>query len=95
MDETRPRLQGARLTAWELQREGVPYHLIADNANGLLMLNGKVDAFVFGADRVAHNGDTANKIGTYKTLSYFMTYYQVFLCCHGNDDYTYVNQSDN
>jgi len=66
VDETRPRLQGSRLTAWELMREGVPLHLIADNASGLLMYQGKVDAVVFGADRVAQNGDTANKIGTYK-----------------------------
>lgn len=66
VDETRPRLQGARLTAWELMREGVPMHLIVDNAAGLLMWQGKVDAIVFGADRVAANGDTANKIGTYE-----------------------------
>ena len=66
VDETRPRLQGSRLTAWELMREGVPIHLIADNASGLLMYQNKVDAVVFGADRVAANGDTANKIGTYK-----------------------------
>jgi len=68
VDETRPRLQGARLTAWELMREGVPIHLIADNAAGLLMYQNKVDAVVFGADRVAANGDTANKIGTYKLV---------------------------
>jgi len=66
VDETRPRLQGSRLTAWELMREGVPIHLISDNASGLLMYQNKVDAVVFGADRVAANGDTANKIGTYK-----------------------------
>jgi methylthioribose-1-phosphate isomerase len=66
VDETRPRLQGARLTAWELMREGVPIHLMADSASGILMYNKKVDAVVFGADRVAANGDTANKIGTYK-----------------------------
>ena len=68
VDETRPRLQGSRLTAWELMREGVPIHLIADNASGLLMYQKKVDAVVFGADRVAANGDTANKIGTYKLV---------------------------
>lgn len=68
VDETRPRLQGSRLTAWELMREGVPIHLIADNASGLLMYQNKVDAVVFGADRVAANGDTANKIGTYKLV---------------------------
>lgn len=66
VDETRPRLQGARLTAWELMKSGVPMHLIADNAAGLLMLEGKVDVVLFGADRVAANGDVANKIGTYK-----------------------------
>lgn len=65
VDETRPRLQGARLTAWELMRAGVPMHLIADSASGMLMRAGRVDAVVFGADRVAANGDTANKIGTY------------------------------
>lgn len=65
VDETRPRLQGARLTAWELMREGVPMHLIADSASGMLMRDGKVDVVVFGADRVAQNGDVANKIGTY------------------------------
>lgn len=68
VDETRPRLQGSRLTAWELMREGVPIHLIADNASGLLMYQNKVDVVVFGADRVAANGDTANKIGTYKLV---------------------------
>eukprot|EP01138_Halocafeteria_seosinensis_P006529 gb/GECG01006674.1/.p1 GENE.gb/GECG01006674.1/~~gb/GECG01006674.1/.p1 ORF type:complete len:436 (+),score=52.25 gb/GECG01006674.1/:1-1308(+) len=66
VDETRPRLQGARLTAYELQMAGVSMSLIADNASGLLMLQGKVDAVIFGADRVAANGDVANKIGTYK-----------------------------
>ena len=66
VDETRPRLQGARLTAWELMRAEVPMHLIADNAAGHLMRTGQVDIVVFGADRVAANGDVANKIGTYK-----------------------------
>jgi methylthioribose-1-phosphate isomerase len=66
VDETRPRLQGARLTAWELMRAEIPMHLIADNAAGLLMRAGKVDAVIFGADRVAGNGDVANKIGSYK-----------------------------
>lgn len=66
VDETRPRLQGARLSAWELMREGVPMHLIADNAAGLLMLQRKVDVVLYGADRVAANGDVVNKIGTYK-----------------------------
>jgi methylthioribose-1-phosphate isomerase len=66
VDETRPRLQGARLTAWELLRAEVPMHLIADNAAGHLMRTGQVDVVIFGADRVAANGDVANKIGTYK-----------------------------
>jgi methylthioribose-1-phosphate isomerase len=66
VDETRPRLQGARLTAWELMRYGIPMTLIADNAAGHLMRTGQVDIVVLGADRVAVNGDVANKIGTYK-----------------------------
>jgi methylthioribose-1-phosphate isomerase len=66
VDETRPRLQGARLTAWELMQAGIPMHLIADNAAGHLMLAGKVDVVLFGADRIAANGDAANKIGSYK-----------------------------
>jgi methylthioribose-1-phosphate isomerase len=66
VDETRPRLQGARLTAWELMRDGIPMTLIADNAAGMLMRAGKVDLILFGADRVAANGDVANKIGSYK-----------------------------
>ncbi len=66
VDETRPRLQGARLTAWELMRAEVPMHLIADNAAGHLMRTGQVDVVLFGADRVAANGDVANKVGTYK-----------------------------
>ena len=66
VDETRPRLQGARLTAWELMRADIPMHLIVDSAAGHLMRTGQVDAVIFGADRVAANGDVANKIGTYK-----------------------------
>jgi len=64
-DETRPYLQGARLTAWELLREGIPTTLIADNMAGHMMATGQVDAIVVGADRIAANGDVANKIGTY------------------------------
>ena len=64
-DETRPFLQGARLTAWELMQDGIPVTLIADNAAGLLMRRGEIDAVIVGADRVAANGDVANKIGTY------------------------------
>ncbi len=65
VDETRPYLQGARLTAWELAQAGVAHTLIADGAAGSLLAAGKVDAVLVGADRVAANGDTANKIGTY------------------------------
>ncbi len=65
VDETRPFLQGARLTAWELAQAGVPHTLIADMAAGHLMARGEVDVVIVGADRVAANGDTANKIGTY------------------------------
>jgi methylthioribose-1-phosphate isomerase len=64
-DETRPYLQGARLTAWELLREGIPTTLIADNMAGHLMARGEIDAVIVGADRIAANGDVANKIGTY------------------------------
>jgi methylthioribose-1-phosphate isomerase len=64
-DETRPLLQGARLTAWELQRRGVPVTLICDNMAGWVMREGRVQAVIVGADRITANGDTANKIGTY------------------------------
>ncbi|HEV3165531.1 MAG TPA: S-methyl-5-thioribose-1-phosphate isomerase [Isosphaeraceae bacterium] len=64
-DETRPLLQGSRLTAWELQRRGVPVTLICDNMAAQVMKEGKVQMVVVGADRIAANGDTANKIGTY------------------------------
>ena len=65
VDETRPRNQGAALTAWELGQHGVPHTVIADNAGGHLMQHGEVDAVIVGADRIAANGDVANKIGTY------------------------------
>ncbi len=65
VDETRPVLQGSRLTAWELKMAGVPFRLIADNMAASLMRAGMVDAVIVGADRIAANGDTANKIGTY------------------------------
>jgi methylthioribose-1-phosphate isomerase len=65
VDETRPLLQGARLTAWELEAVGIPHAVIADSAAASLMANGEVDLVVTGADRIARNGDTANKIGTY------------------------------
>ena len=64
-DETRPFLQGARLTAYELQKDGIPDTLITDNMAGWMMKQGKIDCVVVGADRIARNGDVANKIGTY------------------------------
>ncbi|MBI3584956.1 MAG: S-methyl-5-thioribose-1-phosphate isomerase [Nitrospinae bacterium] len=64
-DETRPFLQGARLTAWELVKEGIPVRLITDNMAGYFMGKGEIDKVIVGADRIAANGDTANKIGTY------------------------------
>ena len=64
-DETRPVLQGSRLTAWELAKDGIPTTVIADNMAGVMMRQGKVKAVVVGADRIAANGDVANKIGTY------------------------------
>ncbi len=79
-DETRPRGQGARLTAWELAQEGVPVEVIADNAAGLLMRRGEVDLVITGADRIAANGDVANKIGTYEKA----------LCAQANDVPFYV-----
>ena len=65
-DETRPFLQGARLTAWELMQDGIPVTLIADNAAGHLMSRGEIDFVIVGADRIAANGDVANKVGTYQ-----------------------------
>ncbi len=64
--ETRPFLQGARLTTWELMEDGIPVTLIADNSAGLLMRKGKINTVIVGADRIASNGDVANKIGTYQ-----------------------------
>jgi len=64
-DETRPFLQGARLTAWELKKDGIPTTVISDNMAGAMMKQGKIGAIVVGADRIAANGDVANKIGTY------------------------------
>lgn len=64
-DETRPRLQGGKLTAWELVQEGIPSKLIADNVAATLIRDGKIDVILVGADRIATNGDTANKIGTF------------------------------
>lgn len=66
VDETRPRNQGASLTAWELAQEKIPHSIIADNAAGFFMQKGKIDFVIVGADRIAMNGDVANKIGTYE-----------------------------
>lgn len=66
LDETRPRLQGARLSAWELENLGVPYEILPDTAAGYYMQRGEIDIVLVGADRVAANGDFANKIGTYQ-----------------------------
>lgn len=65
VDETRPRLQGARLTAWELEQYGIPYDIISDGAAGYFLRSGQVQKVFFGADRVAANGDVANKVGSY------------------------------
>ncbi|NCN65110.1 MAG: S-methyl-5-thioribose-1-phosphate isomerase [Candidatus Altiarchaeum hamiconexum] len=66
VDETRPRLQGAKLTAWELLNEGIEHKIIADNASGYFMQKGEIDLCIVGADRITANGDVANKIGTYE-----------------------------
>ena len=66
VDETRPRGQGARLTAWELKNENIPHKIVPDNAGAFLMSQKKVDMVIVGADRIASNGDVANKIGTYE-----------------------------
>jgi translation initiation factor eIF-2B subunit alpha/methylthioribose-1-phosphate isomerase len=66
VDETRPRLQGAKLTSWELMNEGIPHSVIADNALGYYMREREIDLMIVGADRIAGNGDVANKIGTYE-----------------------------
>ena len=76
VDETRPYLQGARLTAWELEKEKIPYRVIADNMAGYLMKKGEVDLVIAGADRIASNGDTANKIGTY-SLAVLCSYHLI------------------
>jgi methylthioribose-1-phosphate isomerase len=76
VDETRPLLQGARLTAWELETAGIPHAVIADSAAGAMMARGEVDLVVTGADRIAANGDTANKIGTY-SLAVLAAYHQI------------------
>ncbi|WP_283410631.1 S-methyl-5-thioribose-1-phosphate isomerase [Anoxynatronum buryatiense] len=73
-DETRPRLQGGRLTAWELMQEGIPANLIADSVAATLIRDGKIDVILVGADRIATNGDTANKIGTFMLSVLAKTY---------------------
>ena len=75
VDETRPRLQGSRLTAWELQQYGIPFEIISDNMAGYFLHSGQVQKVLFGADRIAANGDIANKIGTY----------MLALAAHDND----------
>lgn len=75
-DETRPYMQGTRLTAFELSKENIPYSIVVEGAASYLMLNGKVDAIFVGADRIAANGDTANKVGT-STLSIVAKHYKV------------------
>ncbi len=77
VDETRPRLQGSRLTAWELGQYGISYEIITDNAAGYFLKSGSVQEVLFGADRIAANGDVANKIGTYMlALAATITRYQ-------------------
>ena len=76
VDETRPYLQGARLTAWELEQEGIPYEILTDNMAGHILKTEKVSAIIVGADRIAANGDTANKIGTY-ALAVLAKYHRV------------------
>jgi methylthioribose-1-phosphate isomerase len=76
VDETRPLLQGARLTAWELETASIPHSVIADSAAASLMSAGEVDCVITGADRIAANGDTANKIGTY-SLAVLAQYHRI------------------
>jgi methylthioribose-1-phosphate isomerase len=76
VDETRPLLQGSRLTAWELQKAGIPATLLCDNMAAPILAQGKVDCVIVGADRIAANGDTANKIGTF-TLALLAEYFGV------------------
>ena len=76
VDETRPVLQGARLTCWELEKNKIPYTLICDNMAGYLMSRKKIDIVIVGADRIAKNGDTANKIGTY-SLAVLANYHKI------------------
>ena len=79
-DETRPFLQGSRLTAWELMQDGIPTTVIADNMAGAMMRQGKIQAVIVGADRIAANGDVANKIGTYSVAVLAKEHGIAFLC---------------
>ncbi|MCX7770495.1 MAG: S-methyl-5-thioribose-1-phosphate isomerase [Proteobacteria bacterium] len=80
-DETRPYLQGARLTSWELNKDGIPVTVICDNMAGFLMAKGEIDCVIVGADRISANGDTANKIGTY-SLAVLANYHKIpFYVC--------------
>ena len=85
-DETRPFLQGARLTAWELQQEGISCSLITDNMSGYFFKKGEIDAVVVGSDRIAGNGDVANKIGTYMVSVLAKEHGVPFLCGGANVD---------
>ena len=91
-DETRPLLQGARLTAFELQSSGVDVTLICDNMSATVMKNGWVNAVFVGCDRVAANGDAANKIGT-SVVAAVAKYYGVYLCADVNDRLKYADRS--
>jgi methylthioribose-1-phosphate isomerase len=79
-DETRPYLQGARLTAWELAQDGIPVTVLVDSAAGFLISRKRVDCVIVGADRIARNGDVANKIGTYTLACLAKTSRYSFLC---------------
>ena len=82
VDETRPRNQGASLTAWELARAGIAHTVVSDNAGGLLMMRGQVDAVIVGCDRVSANGDVVNKVGTYlKALAAAAHAIPFYVCC--------------
>ena len=88
-DETRPFLQGARLTAWELQRDAIPVTVITDGMAAHLMKTGEVDLVVVGADRIAKNGDVANKIGTYG-LAVLARHHGIPMCVAAPVSYTHL-----
>jgi len=105
VDETRPRSQGARLTAWELHNAGIPHVIIPDNAGAHLMSQGKIDLVITGADRIAANGDTANKIGTLEKAiaakEYNIPFYiaapvsTIDISCNSGDDILIEERSPN